>query len=112
MDGHISPLSAANLYRVERYTDLAAGEIICNIPITPDAVEDPIRLRQYLGTTNVALSNGQTLTVTFPLSARNLSEALETWAGALNMAIEEVKSNATRQRILNGAVGPIPPKAS
>jgi hypothetical protein len=108
MDDKVSSLTASNLFRVERYTDLIAGEIICNIPITEDTIEDPIRQRQYLGTTNLSLSNGQTLNVTFPLAAKSLAEAIAFWTPALENAIAEVKSNATRQRILNGAGLPAP----
>lgn len=113
MDMKITPLAGGSLYRTDRYSDMTVGEILVYVPIMgAELVEDPMRQRLYQGTSNLTFSNGQTMTVTFPIPAKNFMEAVEAWSDSLKLQLLEMESNATRSRILNGVIAGAPRQAS
>ena len=99
---NLKPLDPALAYRIERYTDLVAGEILRHIPISPDGIQDPMRMEVFTGSTVMATNRGP-FTITFEIDAKTLSEAFSMWLVALEDKIKELESNATKQRILNGS---------
>lgn len=109
MDFNINPIEGKNLYRIDRYGDLATGELLVFVPVTTNLVEDPVRQRIFQGSCGLTFSNGQQTTTNFPIEALNAEQAIELWAAALKFHILALESNAVRQRILNGAGVPSQP---
>ena len=99
---NIKPLNSRNAYRIERYSDLVAGEILRHIPVTADGIQDPMRTEVFTGKTMMQTNRGP-IELYFDLSASSLSEAFNVWDEALQTKLDELQSEAMKVKILNGA---------
>jgi hypothetical protein len=98
---NIKPLDASCAYRVDRYTDIQAGEILRHVPVTIDGIQDPMRTEVFIGKTTMQTNRGP-MELTFEIEARTLQEAFAVWAQSLEAKLEQMQSEATKARILNG----------
>ena len=103
----ILPMDPRSLYRVHQYTDNTAGTIYEKIPVVKTDKgywdDDPLRLTIYTGQTYI---NSQPLN--FPIDASSLSEAIDLFASTVASVLDELRSQAVRERIAN----PVVPKST
>lgn len=80
-------LDPTNLYREETFTDRKVGTIRRLTPVTTDGADDPSRLVEYIGQTQVVTPVGA-MPLSFQIQAETLAEALDRYAKAAQDAIE------------------------
>lgn len=80
-------IDTAALYREESFTDRKVGSIRRLIPIRVDGSPDTARPVLYVGHTQILTSMG-TLPLSFEIDATSLSEAIERFPAAANLAFE------------------------
>lgn len=103
----IAAIAAENLYRVETYTDMEHGDMMCFVPMTVDGIRDPGRPKRFIST--VAINIGQSsIPMRFEIKAEDLAEALARYPGCATefaaARIAEFESQRTRT-LLMGAPG-------
>lgn len=86
-------IDSKNLYREETLTDLKAGSIRQLIPITLDGKNDTSRRLIFVGQTQLMTQMGP-LPVQGRIEARTLSEAIEKFPEAIQVAIEAMMEEA------------------
>jgi hypothetical protein len=100
---NILGIDKSSAYRTEDFTDDKAGAIVRLVPVTADGTQDPSRLERFIGKTNMQTNHGQ-VEIRFEIRAMSLEDAFDKWKDALQAQIDEMNSQATRARIVNGAV--------
>jgi len=84
-----------NLYRDESFTDLKTAMIRCLTPINPDGTIDESREKVFVGHTQLMSPQGP-LPIQAPLEASTLSEAIEKFPDAMQIAMAEMIENVKR----------------
>lgn len=91
-------------FRLEEYTDNRVGSLIRMVPVMSDGVQDPMRLEQFIGKTNLQTNRGP-IEVRFQIAgARTITEAFDLWLGALEDQMDQMESASRKNQIVNGAV--------
>jgi len=81
-------LDLANLYREDVFTDQKVGTLRQMTPVDRNGTRDDSRSIVFVGETSLLTPAG-TLPVNFRIDAASLSEALEKFTGAANLAIQD-----------------------
>jgi len=81
-------MDAASLCREEIYTDRKVGLIRVLIPVKSDGSEDSARKRVYVGEAQIYTNMGA-LPLSFELEAASLKEAVDHYADAAKLAVEQ-----------------------
>lgn len=81
-------IDSTALYREESFTDRKVGSIRRLIPVTADGSPDGARRVLYVGHTQILTTMG-TLPLSFEIDAKSLSEAIERFPAAANLAFEQ-----------------------
>ena len=82
-------INTQNLYREEGYTDMSAGSIRRLVPVKSDGSDDPGRTPIFVGSSQLMTEQGP-LPLQAPLTANNLSEAIEAFPAAMEKAMQEM----------------------
>lgn len=91
-NAHMNP---DHLYREEIYTDLQAGTIKHLIPVTAEGLPDPRRKAIFVGQATVLTPVGS-LPLSFEIEAKTLREAVEKYAAAAQLGIQETLNELKR----------------
>ena len=81
-------MDAAELYREDLYTDRRVGTIRVLTPVKTDGSIDAARRVSYLGQAQI-MTNAGMLPISFEIDAANLAEAVDKFAAAAKVALEE-----------------------
>jgi hypothetical protein len=81
-------MDPAELYREDLYTDRRVGTIRVLTPVKTDGSTDPARRVSYLGQAQI-MTNAGMLPISFEIDAVTLAEAVEKFAPAAKVALEE-----------------------
>ncbi len=81
-------MNAATLYREDVFTDQRVGTVRRLMPVTSDGSDDPSRPVLFIGQATVMTPMGS-LPLSFELNASTLSEAVERFGAAAQLAIED-----------------------
>ena len=90
-------VDAANLYREESFTDLKVASIRRLNPIKSDGSPDEARRPIYIGQTHIMSQMGP-VPVQGEIEASNLSEAVENFPQAMQVAVEEMINEAQERK--------------
>ncbi|HZP42321.1 MAG TPA: hypothetical protein VFD84_12545 [Candidatus Binatia bacterium] len=81
-------MDAAQLWREDIFTDRRVGTIRQLTPVTSAGAPDPSRAVAFVGQTQILTAGGM-LPLNFDIPAATLAEAIEKFAGAAKVALEE-----------------------
>ena len=90
-------VDVANLYREESYTDLKVASIRRLNPIKSDGSPDESRRPIYIGQTHIMSQMGP-IPVQGEIDASNLSEAVEKFPQAMQVAVEDMIEEAQERK--------------
>ena len=77
------------MHREESITDLKVGSIRRLVPINPDGTEDKSRTAIFIGHTQLMSPEGP-VPIQAALTANNLEEAIDEFAGAMQKALAQM----------------------
>jgi hypothetical protein len=104
-------MNSADLYREDVITDRRVGTIRRLVPVTPDGIDDKSRGVRFEGQTTLLTPAGA-LPLTFEIEAHTLSEALDKFPGAAQLALaatlqelEDLRRERTSPLIVPGQGG-------
>lgn len=101
----LKPFDAGGLYRVELFTDMAAGEIRVFTPVRDDGTADLVRKQRFFSNLSV-MYRGRPLQINFEIEAGGLAAAVAGFQAAGDAAgrkyIEELESQAFRTQLASG----------
>lgn len=86
-------LDREGLYREETYTDLKAGSIQALTPVKEDGSVDEARAPLFMGEAHLMSPSGP-LPVRCEIDAKNLTEALDKFPEAVNVAVDRMVEQA------------------
>jgi hypothetical protein len=100
---NLQSIDPASLWHIRVIGDLKAGEIIAHYPITADGETDPVRQMMYKGRCQLNMQGPMgvmQVPVTFDLAGPTLREALDSFAGAMQKAVEDIESKIRQEQML------------
>ena len=92
----IKPIDPKQLYLITTFTDDAAGTLIYFLPVDDQA--NPVNWRTAFWRGQCVINNQ---TVTFPIPATSLEEAVKNFVPAVEACIENLRSNMLKQALLS-----------
>lgn len=95
---NIQSISSAASYRLEEYTDDAAGAIVRMVPVSSDGASDPMRVERFTGKTFMQTDGGP-IEMRFAIDAHTLTEAFEKWGAALRAHMSAINEVTQAERI-------------
>jgi hypothetical protein len=100
-------MTAADLYREDVYTDRRVGMLRQLTPVTAAGAPDPSRPVLFTGQAQLMTAAG-VLPITFDIDARSLTEAVEKFGAAAQVALEETvrEIQELRRQAASGLVIP------
>lgn len=98
-DIFISPITPANLFRMETYTDQLAGTIFRQIPVLENGERDPMRMESFGGSCTI-LVNNRPLPITFTIEGTCLGEAIENFAESVRACLQAMYDEGMKKKIL------------
>lgn len=98
----VNGISADNFFKIETYTDPAAGSIAHYIPVTTiDGTRDMLREDKFVGSCVLNTPRGP-MNISFPINALNLFKAVQEFPNAVRDAVKEMQSQQLRNNIATG----------
>lgn len=98
----ITPWDLTALIRVETISDSKAGQIVIQVPILPSGDPDPMRMPVFIGTVHLNTPRGP-MPIMFEIEkCATLSEAINSWAAAVQAAVDRAESQMIQQSIAAG----------
>lgn len=90
-------IDRTNLYREESFTDLKSGAVRRLVPVGVDGGPDESRTPIFIGTAQILTPEGP-LPIQASLPANNLKEALDTYADAMQAALQQMLVELAKMR--------------
>lgn len=106
-------MEATQLWREEIFTDRRVGTVRQMTPVTITGAVDPSRAVAFVGQTQIVTAGGM-LPLNFDIPAKTLAEAVENFASAAKVALEETvrELQELRRQAASSLVIPEPGAAS